>query len=183
MLLLWAVLLGLLVGFLRKGSLRNLASLKLQGAWLILIAAAIQLLIFPLGEAEPVVKFGTEYFHILSYVILVVFLVLNWRHWQLLVMGAGMISNFVVILLNGGYMPASIEALRRSGSHLVAEKLLTEGTFGNVMLLGEHTQLNFLGDVLYLPGWVPFAGAFSPGDLLLGLGVILFLGIKMKRSN
>jgi hypothetical protein len=183
MFLLWAVLLGLLLGFLRRGSLANLAGLELRGLWLIFIALAIQLLIFPLGRAEPLVKVGTGYLHLLSYLLLLIFIGLNWRYYEILLMGAGLALNLLVIAINGGYMPASAAALRRAGLERVAEILEQGLHHGNTVLMSSKTKLNFLGDWLYLPSSVPLANAFSVGDLLLALGIILFLAIEMPRSR
>lgn len=182
MLLLWAAVVGVVIGFLRRGSLLNLAQLKLRGTWCILLALGIQVLIFPLPGREAIVRFGTPYLHLLSYVFLFLFVVLNRKYWQIVLMGLGMLSNFVVIAINGGYMPAKIEALRGAGSAKVAERLLEHTTFGNVVLMSEQTKLNFLGDLFYLPSWVPLASAFSAGDLILAVGLILLLQAKMTRS-
>ena len=183
MFLLWAVLLGLLLGLLRHGSLANLARLKLCGLWLILVALVIQLLIFPLGSAEPLIKVGTGYLHLLSYLFLLAFIGLNWRYFEILVMGAGLALNFVVIAANGGYMPASAVALRRAGLERVAAILEQGLHHGNTILMGPKTRLNFLGDIFYVPSAVPLANAFSVGDLFLALGIILFLALEMPRSR
>ncbi|MFQ6090270.1 MAG: DUF5317 domain-containing protein [Candidatus Bipolaricaulia bacterium] len=183
MFLLWAVLLGLLIGFLRRGSLVNLARLRLSGLWLILVALVIQLLIFPLGSAEPLVKAGTAYLHLLSYLFLLAFIGLNWRYFEILLMGAGLALNLLVITVNGGYMPASASALRRAGLERVAAILEQGLPHGNTVLLSATTKLNLLGDILYVPSAVPLANAFSIGDLLLALGIILFLAIEMPRAQ
>jgi len=181
MFLLWAVILGVLIGFLRKGSLKNLAQLKFHGTWLILAALFIQLLIFPLGPREPLVRFGTEYLHILSYLLLLAFVFLNMRYWQMTLMGLGLFSNFLVIFANGGYMPATEAALRGAGLDKVADQVVAGSASGNIILMSEKTKLNFLGDIMYMPSWVPLANTFSVGDLLLGLGIILFLQ-QMARA-
>lgn len=179
MFLLWAVVLGLLIGLLRRGSLANLAKLELHGLWLILAALIIQLLIFPLGPREPIIKAGTAYLHLLSYLCLLAFISLNWRYFELLIMGAGLALNFLVISVNGGYMPASAGALRRAGLERVAATLEQGLRHGNTVLMSSETKLNFLGDLLYLPAAVPLANAFSIGDLILALGLILLLAIEM----
>jgi len=183
MFLLWAVLLGLIVGVLRRGSLANLGRLKLRGLWLILIALVIQLLIFPLGHTEPLVGVGTGYLHLASYLILLTFIGLNWHYFEILLMGVGLAFNLLVIGVNHGYMPASAVALRRAGLVRVAEILEQGGHHGNVILMGPTTKLNLLGDWLYLPAPVPLANAFSIGDLLLALGIVLFLGLRMPRAR
>ena len=181
MILLWAILIGLLIGFLRRGSLRNLGRLRLRGLWLILTALIIQLLIFPLGPQEPLVKWGTNYLHLLSYLLLVAFILLNWRYGEFFIIGAGLGLNLLVIMLNGGYMPASVKALRYAGLDQVAAVLEQGLHHGNTVLMSAQTKLNFLGDWLALPKGIPLTTAFSIGDLALGLGVILFLARRMVR--
>jgi hypothetical protein len=181
MVLLWAILLGLLIGLVRHRSLAHLAHLKLRASWLVLLAVLIQILILPLGQnAKPILTWGMEFFHIGSYLLLLLFVGVNFRERALWAMALGMLSNFIVITANGGHMPASLEALRAAGRTATVERLLTEGVSGNVVLMSEATKLDFLGDILWLPSWVPFANAFSIGDLLLGLGVVWLLG---KRAG
>ncbi len=183
MFLLWAVLLGLLIGFSRRGNLANLAQLKLSGLWLILLALVIQLLIFPLGRSEPLVEVGTGYLHLLSYLLLLVFIGLNWRYFEIPLMGAGLALNLLAISSNGGYMPASARALRCAGLERVAGILEQGLHHGNVVLMSSQTKLNFLGDFFCVPAAVPLANAFSVGDLLLALGIIIFLGRRMVQPG
>lgn len=179
MVLLWAILLGLLIGLVRHRGVAHLAQLKLRASWLVLLAVLIQILILPLGQnAKPILTWGMELFHIGSYLLLLLFAVVNVRERALWVMALGMLSNFIVITANGGHMPASIDALRAAGRSATVEKLLTDGVSGNVILMSEQTKLNFLGDIFWLPSWVPFANAFSMGDLLLGVGAVWLLAKK-----
>ena len=181
MLLLWSLPLGIAIGYLRGGRLSHLAKFELRGAWLILIALIIQLLIFPLGSGQqPLIPFSTEYFHLASYALLVVFVVLNWRQWGILAMGVGMLLNLLVITVNGGYMPTRPELLEAAGRSEAAAKLRELGVYANNMLLEPDTPLWFWGDVFYVPAGVPLANIFSVGDLLLALGLIFFLQAKMK---
>jgi hypothetical protein len=183
MVLLWAILLGIVIGVVRHRGLAYLAELKLRGGWLVLGAMLLQMLILPLGSAKPILTWGMEYLHILSYLLLLLFVAINYRERALWVMALGMLSNFLVIAVNGGHMPASVEALRAAGRTATVERLLTEGVSGNVILMSEQTKLNFLGDILWLPSWVPLANAFSIGDLLLGLGVVWLLGKGRMRPT
>lgn len=179
--LLWAVLVGLVLGYLRGGRLGNLAAVKLRWAWLLLPSLILQFLIFPLGSREPIIPWGTPYWHILSYLFLLAFLTRNGRIPELIVMGTGLIFNFLAVVANGGYMPASAEALRRAGLESVAQALEAGSRLGNTVLMTEDTRLNFLGDWLYLPAWMPLSSAFSLGDALLGLGAATFLARRMVR--
>lgn len=181
--LLWAVAIGVVSGFLCRGSLANLGQLKLRCLWLILAALLLQVLIFPLGSSGPLLSVGTAWFHIVSYVFLIVFVVFNRRYPEILVMGVGLVLNLVVIAANGGYMPASTTALTRAGLPEVARALEDGVGQGNTVLMGEGTRLNFLGDFLYLPAGVPLASAFSIGDIVLGLGLAFLLARRMVRPE
>lgn len=186
MLLLWAVPLGVALGYLRGGRLSHLGKIRLRGAWLIPLALAIQLLIFPLGSREPMIRFGTEYLHLVSYALLLGFVALNWREWGIVAMGVGMLLNLVTISANGGYMPTFLERLRTAGLTSAAAQLercaasQETCTYANNVLTREGTPLWFLGDVFTVPAWVPLANVFSVGDLLLALGLIAYLQAKMQ---
>lgn len=179
--LLWAVAIGVVAGLIRRGSLASLGQLRLRALWLIFTALLIQVLIFPLGEA-PVIQVGTAYFHLLSYALLLAFVALNRHYPEILVMGAGLFLNLIVIAANGGYMPASATALTRAGLSEVATALREGLSQGNTVLMGQETRLNFLGDFLYLPAGVPLATAFSIGDVVLGLGLAVLLARRMVRT-
>lgn len=179
--LLWAVLLGLILGYLRRGRLANLAALRLRGLWLLLPPLLLQLLIFPLGGHGPLLTWGTPYWHILSYLFLLFFVFLNRGYPEILLMGLGLFLNFLAIAANGGYMPASAEALRRAGLESVAQGLETGTRSGNTVLMSSSTRLNFLGDWLYLPAWFLLSSSFSVGDVILGLGAALLLARRMVR--
>ncbi|MBC7221101.1 DUF5317 domain-containing protein [Candidatus Bipolaricaulota bacterium] len=180
--LLWAVGIGIVAGLIRGGSLANLGQLRLRALWLIGVALLIQLLIFPLGRA-PLVAVGAAYLHLVSYTLLLAFIVLNRRYPEILVMGSGLLLNLIVIAANGGYMPASATALNRAGLPEVATALEEGLRQGNTVLMGEGTRLNFLGDFLCLPAGVPLASAFSIGDVVLGLGVAVLLARRMVKRR
>ena len=180
MFLIGAVLIGVVVGYLCRGRIAHLASLRLRFLWVIPISLLIQLMIFPLFSERPFFPYATSSLHLLSYALILVFLVLNYRTFPLLIIGMGSLLNLLVIAVNGGYMPSSPTALARAGSEGVAARLLQDGVYGNVILMSEGTRFNFLGDLLYLPRWVPFATAFSLGDLIVALGLIWLIAWGMR---
>lgn len=182
MLFVCAAILGVLLGYLVGGRIANLDSLKLKRIWLVILALVIQLLIFPLFSDRPLLPYGTAALHILSYLFLFVFLAVNLRVRPLLLVGGGAVLNLLVIGVNGGRMPASVTALERAGVSVVAEHLRNQEVFGNVVRMGDTTRLNFLGDLLYLPHWIPFSTAFSIGDLLVVIGLAWLIAKGMKGN-
>lgn len=181
MFLIGAVLIGIVVGYLCRGRIAYLASLRLRFLWVIPISLLIQLAIFPLFSERPLFPYATSSLHLLSYALILVFLVLNYRTFPLLIIGMGSLLNLLVIAVNAGYMPSSPTALTRAGNEGVAARLLKDGVYGNVTLMSEGTRLNFLGDLLYLPRWIPFATAFSLGDLIVALGLIWLIAWGMRQ--
>lgn len=185
MLLIWPVLIGVIIGFLRGGGIAQLGALSLKATWLIPVSLVIQLLIFPLIDPQPIIAWGTQYFHIGSYLLLVVFIVINRRIMSLVSAGAGMMANFITIVVNGGYMPVSVTALSRTGAEAVITHLQQYGYWGNVMLMSEKTALNFLGDILYLPPFIPFSVPFSIGDVIISISIgwLIVQGMGRRAKN
>ena len=177
----FAVLLGVLIGYLSGGRISRLPLLRFRALYLIPIALLIQVLIFPLFSPEPLLPVATVPLHILSYALVLFFLALNLNVRPLLILGAGAVANLVAILANGGRMPASATALERAGLIQTVERLTASGEHGNVLLMNDSTRLNVLGDWLYLPSWFPGATAFSIGDLLIMVGLV-YLIVRGMRS-
>ena len=178
MFLVWFAVAGLVIGLLRGGRVSRLGKLRLRGTWLIFLALVIQALIFPWGDRDPLINVGVQYLHVISYLPLLGFVYLNRRYWEIILMGVGIVLNLLVIVSNGGYMPASPFALEQAGDGGLARYLREHRVSGNVVLMSDDTRLNFLGDVLFLPPVFPFASAFSIGDFLLGLGIAAFLASR-----
>ena len=176
-----AVIIGVILGYLRRGRIRHLASLQLRSWGLVVIALLIQLAIFPLFSEQPLFPYATAFLHFLSYGLIFLFLFHNHHVRSFCLVGLGSFLNLLVISLNGGYMPSSLTALERSGAKEVAAHLLEKGVHGNVILMSGETSLNFFGDFLYLPWRQPFVSAFSIGDLLLALGLIGLIAQGMKH--
>jgi len=172
MFLLYAVGLGLIVGYLLKGRLSRLAFLKLRFMWLILVALLIQFAIFPLLSNRPLFPYATQPLHLLSYGLAFLFIVLNYRMFPLWIIGSGAALNLLVIAVNGGYMPCSADALTHAGVHEAAVDLVRYGMHGNTVLMGETTRFNALGDLLCIPRGIPFATVLSAGDLIIALGIV-----------
>lgn len=181
MIVMFFIAAGILVGFLRGGSLARLAGLDLRHGWLVFLGLALQLVAFKGGLPAD---FWAPAVHVLSYMVLVAGIAFNFRHWPMQVLGLGLLFNLAAIAANGGYMPAAAEALRLAGMEAQLDHLLAYGTLTNSTLLSETTRLIYLTDHFYLPAAVPGASVFSAGDVLIGLGVMLLVarGMTLKAT-
>jgi hypothetical protein len=159
--ILYAVVAGLAIGLLTRGSPSRLGDLRFAWAPLIATGMAIQVVLFstPLGES-------------LGAVAPVVYIVSNlavlaavWRNLEipgmpLVLAGGG--SNLLAIVANRGTMPVSPEALIALG------RLRTEGYVNSGPV--EGVVLGPLTDLFAMPAWLPLANIFSVGDVLIGIG-------------
>jgi len=114
--------------------------------------------------------------------------VVIWHNRQLpgvKLLGSGLLLNFLVIILNGGFMPITPEALVQTGYDANVSQLETGYLVGRtkniVMELGE-ARLWFLSDVLVIPKPFPIPSALSVGDLVIAAGVFFFLREPMLRK-
>src|SRR5262245_36424717 len=97
----------ILVALSRGGALVNLIELRLRWVPLVLAALALQLLIFTPFRLEPLISGWTTQLYLLSMGMLIVWVALNWRIPGMAIMALGLLSNFVAIAANGGYMPVA----------------------------------------------------------------------------
>jgi hypothetical protein len=159
------VLLVLMHALLPGSDLRRLGHLRLRHTWLVWLALAIQIVVI---SVLPSLGAFSEGAHLASYALAALFVVLNNRSVGTLVVGIGGICNLVAITANGGVMPATVGALKASGWQ--AEP----GHFANSAAL-PNPRLVPLGDVFSTPPWFPVHSVFSIGDVVIVLGVALFL--------
>lgn len=156
---------------LTGGRLGRLAEVRLRGAWTPIAALTLQVMIVTVAPGgSPTLH---KALHILTYVMLALFLVLNRRLPGLAIVGAGAFLNALVIVLNGGQMPASATAQRIAGLHA--------GTgFQNSAALA-HPVLPWLGDVIPWPG--PLHNVLSVGDCLIYAGMAIAVHRLARRPE
>lgn len=154
---------------LTGGRISRLASIRVRGTWVPVVALAIQVLI------TTIIRDGHEEMHkavhIATYVLIGVFLWCNRRLPGVRVIGLGAFLNALVITVNGGQMAASRTAERLAGLHL-------DAGFENSAPLA-HPHLLWFGDVIPWPG--PFPNVLSIGDLLIYAGTLILLHRTCRR--
>ena len=174
MFILYAVLAGLVAGLVTGGRLGGIGELRLRWPWLMFVGLAIQIVLFSdqvaaqVGDLGPVVYVG-------STLLVLAALTQNLSVPGIPVVVLGAVSNLAAILANGGYMPASAQALASLGKS-------PPSIYSNSAVV-EHPALEPLTDIFALPPWLPFANIFSLGDLLIGIGVSWAIAAAMHRRT
>ena len=171
MFILYAIPAGILAGLLLGGRLEGLGRLQFRWAWVFMLGLAVQLVLFSdqvtawIGEAGMPI-------YVLSTVAVAAAVGANARVTGIPIVLAGAVSNLAAIVANGGYMPASAEAIAALG------RPVKEG-YSNSSFVAEPA-LPWLTDIFALPSWLPFTNVFSIGDVLIGLGVVVVIAAAMR---
>lgn len=178
MFMLYALVIGALVGRLGGGRLERLGSVRFRWAPLALAGLLGQIVLFStplgalLGPIAPPLYVATT-----ALVLLVVVRNLGLPGVGvpgLALVALGSLSNLAAVVANGGFMPADPGALAALGI------VLGEGYSNSVVVASP--ALRPLTDLYALPAWVPFASVFSVGDVLIAVGVAVAVIVAMRRS-
>jgi len=188
MILALAVVVGLVASLIRyRGlALERMAAISLRCAWLVLLALALQwpLLRAPAGPRQNIAVQQVLFWA--SHLLLLIFVGLNWRSTAVKIVGLGVLCNLIVIVANGGLMPVTPETLAQinPGSSLAQFPVGAHyGYSKDIILPQQGTALWLLSDILVLPPPFPWPTAFSLGDLIIALGIIVLLqGLPTSRG-
>lgn len=180
MILTLAVVLGFAASLVRHQgrTFSQIASIPLRSAWLALLALVLQ---WPLLRAStgPTQSFSVQRaLFILSHLFLMAFMWRNRRLAGVLVAGLGVMCNFVVIVINGGFMPITPETLVEINPGSTAEQWPVGDHYGyskDMILHRQETKLWAFSDIFVLPPPFPKPVAFSLGDLLIAVGIVILL--------
>lgn len=176
MIALAAIVLGLAIGVACGGSIRGLNAVSLRFEWPVLLLFAVQALARGRVAGTRASSLGIVVW-VLSCVVLLVFLAPDWLRIGVWVAGMGIALNVFVVLLNGG-MPVVLASQTVANETAVS---VARGA-GFYQLAGPGTLMGVLGDVLSLT-----IGGYhilvSPGDVLLALGVAVFIVVPMVDRN
>jgi hypothetical protein len=172
---LFAIPLGMALGYLLGGRLDRLASVRFEWAWLAVGGLLVQVLLFsPLVTDRIDAGLGAA-IYVASTAAVLVAVLRNIRVPGLAFVALGAVSNLAAVIANGGVMPTTTEALASAGLEP------TSGLSNSAVLA--TPVLAPLTDVYALPAWLPLANVFSIGDVLIGLGIVVVIALGMRRSS
>lgn len=125
----------------------------------------------PLGDDIP-----RRILFLLSYIILLGFVVLNLRRIGIAIIGVGLLLNFLAIAANGGLMPITPETVARGDFPEDVQVGEWVPHSKDILLEEEDTRLWALGDRFVLDDLLGGTLAYSIGDIFIAVGLIVFLG-------
>lgn len=178
------VIVAIIVIVFFRGRLDNLLNFKFKHPWLVLVALGLKAIsIFGIHDMLGLPLAVIPYLRILSLFMVVFFVLLNFSFRGLPLVGLGLLSNTMVILLNGGNMPVKgdYEYLVFTGPDL--DKFKAGLPVDSFILASPDTKLSFLGDVISLPWGGQYLKLFSIGDVVITLGGIIFITYYLRQGT
>ncbi|MBB6451849.1 vacuolar-type H+-ATPase subunit I/STV1 [Salirhabdus euzebyi] len=175
------IVFSLLVGFIRRGTLKGIVDLHLKFGWIFPILLLVQFIIYAYQEKSPFLGAISGYLFILIYILGLVFLYLNRSQKGLWLIFIGVFLNFIVMALNGGRMPVSLEASAILDP-MYAEALVN-GLYAKHAALTESTIFGFLGDVIPITDPYPRDQVISIGDIIMNVGIFIFIQQLMLKHR
>lgn len=161
------------VALLRGGRLINLADIRLQHWWLLLLGFGMQAATVLFHDTESARGAATALI-LASYLPLLALVLINRQRKGMWLAGLGVLMNFSVIALNGG-MPV-LEGAAMIAAAGPASLVLDV----KHVLLTVSTRLPFLADVIPVR-LLGIGQVISLGDVLLAVGLGRFLEDELRR--
>ncbi|MBX5436951.1 MAG: DUF5317 domain-containing protein, partial [Alicyclobacillaceae bacterium] len=156
------ILAGLVLGWVRGGSVWSITQVRLRYIWVLPAAYVLQHV--SIHDLHGVLY---QVVIVLSYLALLLFCAVNFRVPGITWAFAGTLANFVVMAVNHLRMPAYLEAVKRIDPSAVGP--LQRGEMGKSIAMSAHTHLNFLGDIFPITIWPQ--SIISIGDIVFSIGL------------
>jgi len=157
------------------------AAFDLRRGWLVLLAFAIQLAVLrPI--TDPSALGVKRVILAVMAVMLLLAILANLRWWAFRIFAVGFVLNTLAMAANGGLMPVTLENHLRVAdvSHQTLSPGQTPPQSKNILLAPSDIRLSFLSDIIYLS--IPRPKIYSLGDLVLKVGLVIFLGEVAVRA-
>jgi hypothetical protein len=177
----YAVLIGLLIGRLRKGKFEKIGYLRIKYPLLIVSGIIIQISIFilklGLTDIQSIIP---DILLVASYIVLLVGMILNVSISYMYLVLTGAALNFIMMILNGFRTGITLNAAKAVYSQEIIE-LLISGNIRYFTIISE--------DKFYMGGFIPLSRIFlypaimTIGDVILYIGMILMIQKIMTDRN
>mgnify|MGYP005749909329 CR=1 FL=1 len=167
------IVFAIIVALLRGGSINRFAYLKIRAALVFPLLLSFQIIIYFTQNKIPYIGMFSNLSFMIVYVIGLYFLWLNRELPGFIVIFIGVLLNFLVMGINGGRMPVSIEASQILDPFYV--EALKNGLYGKHTAITEATKLTFLGDIIPIGYPYPRTQVISIGDIIMNIGAFIFI--------
>lgn len=182
MLYLMILIVAMIIGLLRGGELNSLYRISIEGVSLFAAALILRISIWFVEYTK--LSFFFPYVTIIimiSYFLLIFASIKNMKLPGFKYITLGILLNSFVILANQGKMPVLIN--QGLAQHINPNTLMENSRSMIHYLKNGGTLFAFLGDVLPLPNPFPENAILSVGDILIFVGILIFVQKTMLREK
>lgn len=176
-----ALLLGILIGKIRKGRMSNLSEMQIRGWVFVVIGALIQFMPIFLNKFEWLPAYHM-YFPFAALIIMMGVMLMNLEKKGIWLILIGGLLNTVAIAMNGLKMPVDINGLKYAGLDAVAETIVDGSVINYIDANLVENFSKFLGKIVAIPGFYPFAKVLSVGDIFMMIGIVLLIAGQMTNT-
>ncbi|MCX7796868.1 MAG: DUF5317 domain-containing protein [bacterium] len=182
MLYLITIVICIFIAILINKGIKGIEKKAFRGFPLIIIGFTLQIVIFSERFFNSDYRYLTPHIYVISLLMLFSVILLNLKYRGMKIALLGFLSNLIVIIANGGYMPQDISKLQMMGKFDKVEMLSKFGKYYNGIVMSEKTRLNFLGDIIAPTFLKPYASVHSIGDVILLIGLCYFIFEFLRRE-
>lgn len=176
------MIISIIIGFFRRGNLKGLATLHIKGGMIFPILLLLEILVFLLQDRFSTLKMLSNTIYIIVYLLGLTFLYLNRHYKGFYLILLGVFLNFLVMAINGGRMPVSLDAASVLDP-MYADALKNGGIYAKHQALTASTHLGFLGDIIPLTHPYPKTQVISIGDIIMNVGIFIFVQWLMVTKH
>jgi hypothetical protein len=171
MFILYALVVGIVLGFVLRGRAEGLAQLQFRWPMVLVAGLLVQVALFSDPVTKVVGSLGPP-IYVASTAAVFAAVLRNAATPGMPVLALGAACNLAAIVANGGFMPAGADAMAALGK--------TDPEVYSNSAVVAHPNLELLTDIFALPAWLPFSNIFSIGDVLIAIGVAWVVVAAMR---
>lgn len=172
MYILIALIIGILIGFIRRGSINNILSHPYKKWFLGFVGVLLMILLHYYYLITPAFSQFEQFLPIInfiSYLLVLIMLILNLDDIYTIIIALGLTFDFIATFINGGFLPVAEAVLQKMPLYSQLTQSIYTGTNAVYSLLQSgQTLLPFLGIILPIPFFTSF---FTSLGTVTGLSV------------
>ena len=182
-----AIILSVLIGWFRGGRLSKFRSLKEKSLWFLAIGILIQGAItfsnnfIGIESLDRILTYSKEIM-LLSFILIVIGIVMNYKFKSLWITFVGFLMNFLAFFSNGWKKPILLEGLNLAGKASLIE-VIKESSISLFTPIVEGVKYPILGNIIIFAKPYPMAKLVSIGDIIVGIGIFIFIQDIMFRES
>lgn len=169
-----AIIIGLIIGAIRKGKLSRIGYLKINLSALLVLALVsfVSIIIMNIGLME----FNSglySIFLVITYSLIIIVLTFNLDKRYMFMPLIGVMMNFICLCLNNFKTPVKSNIITNVYGIEMAELLASDKV--KFFIPAENAKLSVLGKIFYIGDYYFYDIIFSIGDIIIFLGIILLI--------